>query len=85
MGEQGDAYVVSIMLTFDSREHLDGFRCGAAGGDRSHDVLRTGVVWEGLSEPVQVVWREARLPVQEVQLSAGGGARELRERFDPQQ
>ncbi|WP_412180537.1 condensation domain-containing protein, partial [Variovorax paradoxus] len=85
---QGDAYITPQRLSFDSRERLERF---VASFDRviaRHDILRTAVLWEGLPEPVQVVHRQARLPVQWLERGTAGGDAgdidvELDARVDP--
>ncbi|WP_280623174.1 condensation domain-containing protein [Burkholderia pseudomallei] len=66
---QGDLYLEPHLLAFRTRERLERFLSALRMIviDR-HDILRTGFFWEGLPQPVQVVQRRARLPVEFVEL-----------------
>ncbi|WP_146084124.1 non-ribosomal peptide synthetase, partial [Xanthomonas albilineans] len=82
---EGDAYLLRNLIAFDSRSRLDGFVDALQRVIDRHDVLRTAVVWEGLTAPVQVVWRRAALVIERVCLDASDGevAAQLQSRFDP--
>jgi len=85
--EQGDPYLLQSQLAFDSLERLQAFAQALQKVSERHDILRTSVVWEGLQNPVQVVWRKAPLAVQEILLNPADGdvLKQLHARFDARQ
>ncbi len=81
----GDPYLLSSLLRFETRDYLDRFLSALQSVINRHDILRTAVMWEELSVPVQVVLREVALPIAEITLNSALGdvALQLQERFDP--
>ncbi len=71
--EQGDPYVMQSQFSFDSLARFEAFADALQRVMDRHDILRTGVVWDGLQQPSQVVWRHARLPVQALTLDPADG------------
>ena len=69
-GHGVDLYVVQAMLRFDRRDRMDHFLTALQTVVDRHDILRTQIAWEGLSQPVQVVLRRAAVPVETVELPA---------------
>ena len=85
LASEGDPYVSRIVSRFDSRERVEQYVAALQSVIDRHDILRTSVVWEGLPEASQVVWRNAPLRAEEVLLDPADGeiAQQLAARFNP--
>jgi amino acid adenylation domain-containing protein len=84
MDGKSDPYLLGVMMRFASRERMEQYIEAVQWVIDRHDILRTGILWEGLRDPVQVVWRKARLTLEEVELGEDGDAAvKLYERFCP--
>ena len=84
MAKQRDPYLLFAMFRMDSRARLEAFAQGLQSLIARHTILRTAVIWDGLDEPMQVVWRQAALERQQMRLDAADGdiATQLKQRFD---
>ncbi|WP_229739445.1 condensation domain-containing protein, partial [Edaphobacter dinghuensis] len=87
MAHAGDPYLIRTFLSFASRALLDRFLFAVQQIVDRHDILRTSFIWEGLSAPAQVVWRQAKISVVELELDPAAGpiADQLASYFDPKQ
>ncbi|MGK5049930.1 condensation domain-containing protein, partial [Janthinobacterium sp. GB4P2] len=84
METQGDAYLLRSLLIFDSRTRLDNFVEALAFVMNRHDILRTAISWQGLSQPLQIVYRDAPLTLKEYDLSSDVDAQQqMLEQTDP--
>ena len=85
MAAQGDPYIMSTQIAFPDRMLLDRFLSAAQQVVDRHDILRTCFMWEGLSQPAQVVLRRAQIPVTEIEFNpkAGPVREQLARHFDP--
>ncbi|XP_031632574.1 uncharacterized protein LOC116346579 [Contarinia nasturtii] len=68
MSEQGDPYLVINHLQFSDRATLHNYAIALQQVIERHDILRTAFIWEGLSEPAQVVLRHVPFLLTEVTL-----------------
>ncbi|UVL86330.1 amino acid adenylation domain-containing protein [Pseudomonas sp. B21-028] len=68
MAPEDDPYRRTVLFNFDSRERVQHFAEALQAVIARHDILRTSLFWEGLDQPVQVVWRQAELIVEEFRL-----------------
>jgi amino acid adenylation domain-containing protein len=82
--ERGDTYIVTTLLSVATRGRLEELIPALQKVIDRHDVLRTAVLWEQLPRPVQVVYRQARLPVEVLELEGADTIEKLRERMRPE-
>ncbi|CAM3976495.1 Dimodular nonribosomal peptide synthase [Vibrio aerogenes CECT 7868] len=83
--QQGDLYVIRSIQSFPCLSRLRQYTQAIQALIDRHDVLRTSFVWEGVAEPVQVVWRQATLPVITLDIEAGDAESQLRQHLEPGQ
>ncbi|WP_208451632.1 non-ribosomal peptide synthetase [Burkholderia gladioli] len=72
-GAGRDPFVLGALFAAPGRERLDAFVAALQQVVARHDILRTAVHWQGLPEPVQVVLRDAPVPVEELRVGPPDG------------
>lgn len=85
MSPHRDPYVLLSMLKLDGDDRVEELLSALQFIVNRHDVLRTAIMWEGLSVPVQVVVRQANLRVTRTEaVRNGAGLEEIQARCAPE-
>ena len=63
-----DVYITPMLLKMDGEIEVESFLTALQKVVTRHDILRTGILWKGLSQSVQVVYREAQVEVESIVL-----------------
>ncbi|HEY0684527.1 MAG TPA: amino acid adenylation domain-containing protein, partial [Steroidobacter sp.] len=83
---QNDPYLLSVLLTVSNQAQVDALAGALQRVIDRHDVLRTAIVSENVSTPVQVVYRRADLPIETIELDpAQDAVSQMKARFDEPQ
>lgn len=85
MAKEADPYLITVCAAFRNRELLDHYLSAYQRVIDRHDILRTAILWENMSTPVQVVLRHVPLPVTEHSLDPVDGpvVNQLMRLYDP--
>src|SRR5262249_39312764 len=70
---EGDVFLPAPPLAPANRDRLTRYVTALQTVVARNDICPPAIIWEGLPEPVQVVWRHASLSVEEVSLDPAGG------------
>ncbi|BBN81297.1 hypothetical protein PA25_12820 [Pseudoalteromonas sp. A25] len=68
LNKDQDPYITPAYLKIKGKARFEQFIAGINHIIERHDTLRTAILWEHLSQPVQVVCRQATLPVEWIEL-----------------
>ncbi|KAK9680246.1 hypothetical protein K7432_015998 [Basidiobolus ranarum] len=87
MAAKGDPYLIFGIMAFSDQDILDRYLNAVQKVVDRHDILRTGIMWEGLSTPAQIVLHQATLSVTELSLDPVDGPiiEQLTKRVDPRE
>lgn len=73
MSKTGDPYLLYVSRAFNDKDSLGRYLEAMQFVVDRHDVLHTAFIWENLSAPVQLVWRNTTLSIVELQLNQSNG------------
>ncbi|WP_405047902.1 amino acid adenylation domain-containing protein [Rheinheimera soli] len=63
LSAEADPYVMPMLFKMADKGVVDRFVAGLSFVVARHDALRTAIVWSGIETPVQVVYKQASVPV----------------------